>query len=67
MAAGSAPNWSPLGPSTGCYKGGTCGNTGWVDARVAVPVTGNYKLEIGVTNVGDSTFQSGLAYDLGNP
>lgn len=60
---GGAPNWSPLGSSSGsCYASG-CGYTGWVKASYEIAAGANYFLEFGVTNWNDGAFQSGLAFD----
>jgi hypothetical protein len=56
----NATNWSPLGDSSGtCFDIG-CGNSGWI-AMNFMPAAGNYRLEFGVVNVNDQSFQSGLA------
>ena len=53
-------DWSPLGGSSGsCFDVG-CGNTGWIQA-LYTPAAGNYQLQIGVVNVNDDLFDSGLA------
>lgn len=61
-----APNWTPLGTNlsgTGqCYSTG-CGYSGWVEATYIIPNPGAYRLEIGVVNWADSSYQSGLAVD----
>lgn len=65
IADGLSPTWGPLGETYGCWKnGGTCGNTGWVEARVLLN-PGTYSFEAGVTNVLDGAYDSGLAFDLG--
>ncbi len=62
-----APRWSPLGSSSGqCFPSfptPNCGYTGWVDATYTIEATGNYILEFGVTNYGDTSYDSGLAID----
>ena len=58
--------WAPLGGSYGwCWDVGTsCGHTGWVKSDYVVSVTGNYYLEVGVTNWGDEVYDSALAIDF---
>lgn len=57
------PVWSPLGGSSGqCFDVG-CGYTGWVLSSYTIPTTGDYYLEVGVTNWIDTAFDSGLALD----
>lgn len=58
--------WSPLGGSSGaCFTGPTngCGYTGWIGSSYTIGTTGNYYLEVGVTNWLDTQFDSGLALD----
>lgn len=63
MIIGGAPQWSPLGGSSGtCYNSG-CGYTGWVEANYNILAAGNYVLEFGVVNWSDSAYQSGMAFD----
>lgn len=60
---GGAPNWAPLGASSGdCYASG-CGYTGWVQSNFTIVDAGNYYLEFGVTNWTDNGYDSGLAFD----
>ncbi len=57
------PAWSPLGSDSGtCYSAG-CGYTGWILSTYMIPTTGNYYLQIGVTNWQDTGYASGLALD----
>ena len=57
-----APMWSALGGSSGsCYAVG-CGYTGWIGSNYTIGSGGAYQLRFGVTNVGDNSFQSGLAF-----
>jgi hypothetical protein len=57
------PTWSPLGSSSGaCYAAG-CGYTRWVNSNYVITTSGNYYLEVGVTNWLDTLFDSGLALD----
>ncbi|MDP1644317.1 MAG: NF038132 family protein [Thiobacillus sp.] len=61
-----ATNWSPLGGSSGACYGGLgagCGNTGWVQSLYTILVDGNYYLEFGVTNWGDTALDTGMAID----
>ena len=44
-----------------CFGAG-CGHTGWVLSQFNIQNAGNYLLEFGVVNVGDSLFNSGLAF-----
>lgn len=57
------PIWSPLGGSSGACWAAGCGYTGWITATYAIPTTGSYKVQFGVTNWGDTAFDSGLAFD----
>jgi hypothetical protein len=55
------PTWSPLGGSSGtCFAVG-CGDTGWIASDYTIATAGDYYLEVGVTNWGDTLFDSGLA------
>jgi hypothetical protein len=57
-----APLWDQLGLSSGtCYDLG-CGYTGWINSQYTIGANGNYQLRFGVTNVGDTGYQSGLAF-----
>lgn len=63
--------WSPLNPnSSPCFSTG-CGYTGWIGSSYSIASAGSYILEFGVTNWGDTAFQSGMAFDgitvAGNP
>ncbi|MDP9096230.1 MAG: NF038132 family protein [Pseudomonadota bacterium] len=60
-----APTWSPLGGSSGtCFSGPSngCGYTGWIGSNYAIAAAGNYQIKFGVTNFGDKTYDSGLAF-----
>ena len=58
----SASNWSALGgTSGGCYSAG-CGSTGWITSIYSIALSDIYQLRFGVTNFGDSAYDSGLAY-----
>lgn len=57
------PAWSPLGGDSGsCFSTG-CGYTGWIQMNYSILASGNYYLRIGVTNILDSAFDSGMAMD----
>ena len=57
------PSWTPLGANSGqCFSDG-CGYTGWVQANYVIPAAGTYKLEFGVVNWDDMSYNSGLAFD----
>jgi hypothetical protein len=69
-----ATNWSALGASSGnCYGGlgNGCGNTGWIKSIYNIGGAGDYKIRFGVTNYGDNSVDSGLAFSgvtvAGNP
>ncbi|HWH84300.1 MAG TPA: NF038132 family protein [Burkholderiaceae bacterium] len=62
MHAGG-PHWSPLGGYSGACYGAGCGYTGWVDSTFAFGATGNYYLEFGVINWGDTAYDAGFAFD----
>ena len=60
---GGAPDWSPLGSSSGsCYSSG-CGYTDWVHSSYTIAAAGNYVLEFGTTNWLDTAYDSGMAFD----
>lgn len=60
---GGAPNWLPLGGSSGsCFADG-CGYTGWISSTYDIKDAGNYVLKFGVTNWSDNAYDSGLAFD----
>ena len=60
------PVWAPLGPSATGYSGWCwgpgCGLSGWVRSDYAMPSSGSYELVFGVTNWGDTIYDSGLAF-----
>jgi hypothetical protein len=64
-----ATTWSPLGPnldgSGACFGGvgNGCGSTGWVTSDYNISLAGNYYLEFGVANWGDTNYQTGMAFD----
>lgn len=54
--------WDVLGDDSGdCYAAG-CGSTGWVKSTYALKADGTYKLQFGVTNWGDTGYQSAMAF-----
>lgn len=58
--------FNELGSYTGqCYQGigQGCGNSGWVSATYTVPKAGNYFFAYGVTNYGDTLYDSSLVID----
>ncbi|WP_018873207.1 NF038132 family protein [Thioalkalivibrio sp. ALJ16] len=58
-----APEWSPLGASSGtCWDDG-CGYTDWIESSFSFDEAGTYALQFGVVNWSDEAFQSGLAFD----
>lgn len=62
-------NWSPLGFSNNqCWEENApgCGFTGWMESGYTFAQGGNFKVEIGVTNWGDTAYDSGLAFDFAN-
>jgi len=55
--------WSPLGGNSGgCFDTG-CGHTGWIESTYNIASAGNYKLQFGVVNWGDTSWQTGMALD----
>lgn len=59
----SGTTWAPLAESSGaCYASG-CGNTGWIQSTYNIAAAGSYQVVYGVTNWGDTAYQSGLAFD----
>lgn len=58
----NATNFSPLGSSSGaCFASG-CGNTGFINSLFNIGAAGNYRVRFGVSNFGDTAFQSALAF-----
>jgi hypothetical protein len=65
--AGGGPVWSPLGdPALGGYSGACwgpgCGFSGWIQSDYTVPTDGAYELVFGVTNWGDTIYDTGVAF-----
>jgi hypothetical protein len=59
----SGTTFSPLGSYSGqCYAAG-CGNTGWITSTYDIATAGAYKVVYGVTNWGDTQYDSALAFD----
>jgi PEP-CTERM motif len=63
--------WAPLGDSKGqCWDVGTsCGYTGWVASNFQASTvkdfaSGTYYLQIGVSNWGDTVYDTALAFDF---
>jgi hypothetical protein len=57
-----APNWAPLGGSSGaCYAAG-CGYTGWIKSDYELLEAGTYQLRFGAANWNDTAYDSGLAF-----
>ncbi len=60
------PVWAPLGPPGAGYSGWCwgpgCGFSGWIRSDYAMPSSGTYELVFGVTNWGDTIYDSGLAF-----
>ncbi len=55
--------FSGLGSSSGtCYDAG-CGNTGWIASAYTIPTAGTYKLQVGVSNYSDTSYDTALAVD----
>lgn len=59
--ASGAPNWAPLQAYSGQCWGGGCGLTGWVHSDFVVQTSGAYKVVFGVSNWGDTVYDTGLA------
>ncbi len=62
-------NWSPLGDSNNiCWQEDAkgCGFTGWLESRFTFSRSGSFKVEVGVTNWGDTAYDSALAFDFQN-
>lgn len=60
-------NWAPLaGSNNTCWENNAkgCGYTGWLESSFTFTAVGNYRVEVGVTNWGDTAYDSGLAFDF---
>ncbi len=64
--SGGGPNFSPLGGDSGsCFTGviaNGCGLTDWIHSEYVFQETGNFILEFGVVNWGDTAFDSAFAF-----
>ena len=62
----SSTVWQPLGGFSGsCWNdANTCGPSGWIRSDYTFAQSGNYYLEFGVVNWGDTLFDSALAFDF---
>lgn len=59
-----APEWSALGTGSTntCFAAG-CGYTGWIKSTYTITTAGIYTLSFGVTNINDTSYDTGLAFD----
>lgn len=55
--------WSPLGTYSGACWASGCGSTGWIQSTYNIATAGTYEVVYGVTNWGDTFYDSGLAFD----
>jgi hypothetical protein len=67
ISGGPNDVWSHLGQWSGLCYGATvsdqgCGHTGWIQASYIFQSTGTFLLTMGVTNVIDEKYDSGLAF-----
>lgn len=64
--SGGGPDFSPLGGSSGaCFTGSIangCGLTDWIHSEYEFQESGNFILEFGVLNWGDTSFDSAFAF-----
>ena len=59
---GGAPIWAQLGDSSGgCFDAG-CGYTDWINSNYVIETSGVYTLRLGVTNISDDLFDTGMAF-----
>lgn len=56
------PKWLQLGSSFNDCWGIGCGYTGWVLSEFTINSAGHYTLQVGVTNWGDRSYDSGIAF-----
>lgn len=59
--------FSVLGDSNGsCWQDNAkgCGTTGWLESLIRFDSAGDFKVEVGVTNWGDTLYDSALAFDF---
>lgn len=57
-----ATAWDVLGGNSGSCYGVGCGSTGWIKSTYALEADGTYKLQFGVTNWSDTSYQSAMAF-----
>lgn len=60
-------DFSVLGDSNGsCWQDNAkgCGTTGWLESLTRFDSAGDFKVEVGVTNWGDTLYDSALAFDF---
>lgn len=60
-------NFSVLGDSNGtCWQDNAkgCGYTGWLESLYSFSEAGSYRVEVGVSNWGDTLYDSALAFDF---
>ena len=65
-SAADPVDFSVLGESNGsCWEDNAkgCGHTGWMESLYSFRDAGSFRVEIGVTNWGDSLYDSALAFD----
>lgn len=55
------PVWDPLGSFSGQCWGAGCGLTGWIGSTFTLTTGGSYKVRFGVSNWGDTVYDTGLA------
>lgn len=59
-------DFAPLGDSNGtCWEDDAkgCGTTGWMQSLYRFDAAGTYRVEVGVSNWGDTLYDSALAFD----
>lgn len=60
-------DFSVLGDANGtCWRDNAkgCGHTGWLESSVSFSEAGSYRVEVGVSNWGDTAYDSALAFDF---
>lgn len=63
MQGTEGPVWSQLGNTSGACFGSGCGFTGWLTSQYTFASSGNFVLEFGAINWGDTAWDNGLAFD----